>query len=220
MYKQRYQLTIEGISPLLMHWDNIEWADQLKLKRDDIKKNDKKNFAAGDDRCPPETWKGYTYNDGTHVAMPQDSLRACLMKAGARVILSGKTSYKSLTQSGILFDDEFLAFQHSGKPLAWSDIQAIEGNFVAQTEGAKKLGFRLFIKRAKVNQAKHVRVRPRFDTWGISGTFLVVDKQLTTETLQQIWDIAGPYIGLCDWRPGSPQSPGPYGRFKATIQAE
>ena len=30
---QKYQLTLTGISPLLMHWDNIEWADLLEEQR-------------------------------------------------------------------------------------------------------------------------------------------------------------------------------------------
>ena len=27
---RKYQVTITGSTPLLMHWDNIEWADEMK----------------------------------------------------------------------------------------------------------------------------------------------------------------------------------------------
>jgi hypothetical protein len=217
MFEQRYRFDLEGISPLLMHWDNIEWADQLKIARDEIKQKDKANFSAGDDRCPPHTWKGYTYNDDKHVVMPMDNLRACLLKAGARVTLSKQKSFKELTQCGILFEGFYATFLNNGKQIEWSAIDKIKGNFAAQSKAAQDLGFSLFVKRATVGQAKHVRVRPRFSAWSVQGEFLVVDEQVTDEVLESIWHIAGFYIGLCDWRPGSKTSPGPFGRSKAVL---
>ena len=201
-----------------MHHDNIEWADDIDAKRNAIKEADKKLFKAGDDRCPAETWKGYLYHDGTHVVIPQDNFASMLMKAGARVTLKGKTTYKSLTQSSILFEQMYMAFFSNGTTLAWKAIDEITGDFKAQADRVKALGFRLFMKRAAIGQAKHVRVRPRFEQWSVEGSFEVIDDAVTDDVLQRIWEEAGKYIGLCDWRPGSKQSPGPYGRFVATLK--
>lgn len=220
MYEQRYGFVLEGLSPMLMHWDNIEWSDQIDHERTRIKETDKKNFKAGDDRCPPYTWKGYTYNDGKHICLPNDNLRTGLMKAGARITLSGKKSYKELTQCAILFDDMFVTFKSNGQQIPWTAIEAISNKapFSEHAAACVALGFKLLVKRAAVGQAKHVRVRPMFETWSVEGSFTVIDEQVTDDVIQQLWRIFGTYIGLCDWRPGSPKSPGPYGRLKATVE--
>lgn len=217
MYEKKYRFAIEGISPLIMHWDNIEWADQMSKERDRIKKDDGANFAAGDDRCPPQTWKGYTYHDGEVLVIPCDNLRATLMKAAVQVIFKKQKTFKELSQSGILFDDAFYPLTFGGKTIAISAIKKIEGTFAEHAKAVKELGFELFVKRAGVNNKKHVRVRPLFRQWSLGGTFTVVDAQITLEALTNIWGIAGPRVGLCDWRPGSPKSPGPYGRYATEL---
>jgi hypothetical protein len=76
----------------------------------------------------------------------------------------------------------------------------------------------LFVKRARIGNAKHVRVRPRFDSWSVSGTLTVLDDSITTDVLERILTHAGAYAGVGDWRPSSPKSPGPFGRFTSTVK--
>ena len=81
------------------------------------------------------------------------------------------------------------------------------------------LGFELFVKRAKIGKAKHVRVRPMFRNWEAEGTLTVLDEEasgLKHANLQRILDLAGAMVGLGDWRPSSP-TPGCYGRFTAQV---
>ncbi len=217
MYEQQYRFGLEGISPLIMHWDNIEWADRIEEERSRIKKENKGKFKAGDDRCPPDTWKGYTYHDGEHIAIPNDNLRSSLMRAAAKIELKGLETFKRLSQSAILFDDLFIPLQVAGRRVKIADVLAVDGTFTEQAAAVRVFGFQLFAKRAAVGQAKHVRVRPRFDQWALTGTFTVVDDQVTTEILKEMWRITGLHVGLCDWRPGSARSPGPYGRFTTSL---
>ncbi len=219
MYEKRYEFTLTGLAPMIMHWDNIEWADQIKDERERIKEDDKANFKAGDDRCPAFTWKGYTYNDGTHICLPSDNIRSCLIKAAAKVTLSGKESYKKLVASGILLDEMYVDMFVNDKQIPFKGVEAIDGTFKTNADAVKDLGFKLLVKRAAVGQAKHVRVRPLFENWTVKGTFLLVEEQITNKVLKNIWRIAGLNIGLCDWRPGSPKSPGPYGRFSTELVA-
>ena len=218
MYEKQYRFEIKGLSPLIMHWDNIMWADQMSDERTAIKETDRALFKAGDDRCPPHTWRGCTYNDGNVIVLPTDNLRSCMMKAGARKTLKDRKTFKELTQSSMLFDELYCTLLVGGQSIDWKSVEAISGKNAKQAEAVKALGFKLLAKRAKVGQSKHVRVRPIFDKWSTSGLFTVVDEQLTLEIVQQIWTIAGLSIGLCDWRPGASQSPGPYGRYSAEIQ--
>lgn len=213
-----YKFTITGISPLIMHHDDIEWADKVAAMRTQIKERDKANFSAGDDRCPPDTWKGYCYSDGEHICLPTDNLRTCLMKAGAKVTLKNQETFKKASQSGIVFDNLYAQFLCHGKRIPVAAVNKIAGKFSEHSEAVLKLGFRLLAKRAKVGSAKHVRVRPMFSNWSATGTFLVVDDRITENALQQIWEIAGLRIGVGDWRPDSPQAPGPYGRFSVVVE--
>lgn len=224
MAERQFRFTLTGISPLLMHWDNIEWADEVQEMRTQIKQKNKAEFAAGDDRCPPDTWKGCLYNDGKIVAVPTDNLRTCLMKAGAKITYKNKETYKKVVPSTILFLDLYAEFRYSGKPLEIGAVNAIKGAFPQHLAAVRKLGFDLLVKRAKIGQSKHVRVRPMFRDWTVSGEGLVADDSLisctgTDSRLAEIWRIAGMRIGLCDWRPDAPQSPGPYGRFTVAIEA-
>ncbi len=220
MDERRYRIEVTGVTPLLMHADDVVWADQVKEKRDRIKKEDKGNFTAGDDRCPPETWKGYLYSDGERVAIPTDVVRGCWVRAGMKKTLKGKETFKSLVAAAVVFDDLFWEFTCRGRPVAMEPIMAIGGSFLEHYKAAEALGFRLHVKRAPVARggAKHVRVRPLFEEWAASGTITVIDKQITLEVLRELAGIGGLRLGWCDWRPGA-GSPGPYGKHEVVIKA-
>lgn len=215
---RNYHFELTGITPLLMHWDNLDGADALA--RWLLVPANKKISKAGDDRTPAWTWKHSLYNDGAAVVLPEDCLRACMMKAAAKVP-TGKRggSFKSQSQSGIMMLKPFMDFTTDGRSIPWKLIEKIDGDFASHCAAVRELGFELFAKRATVGQSKHVRVRPRFNKWEVVGELTVIDEQITKEVLKQIFEIAGSYIGLCDWRPSAPRSPGPFGRFASKIKA-
>lgn len=216
--RKQYGIKLTGASPIIMHWDNLD-GDNIVAKWLAVPAN-KKNSKAGDDRSPPWKWKHATYNDGKRIAIPEDMIRACLMNAGAKVPTGkGQQTFKRQTQSGMLFLEPYLDFFSNGKPIAWADIEAIEGTFAEHAEAVRELGFHLFVKRAKVGQSKHVRVRPRFDTWSVEGQLIVTDETITEDILRIILEQAGLYCGIGDWCPAAPRSPGPYGRFTAEVVA-
>ena len=214
-----FDVEIEGKSPLLLHHDNIEWADVM-----DAWKNDPGNrrvSKAGDDRSPPHRWLGCLYHDGATLTVPAGNLMRAIMEGGAMVPVpggrSGKT-FKAQTQSGMMSVGTHWALSVDGHDVSWSDVQKLAElpRFSDHVAGARRLGFDLLVKRAKVGQAKHIRVRPQFSRWGLSGQLAVWDEQITIEVLEQILAYAGQYKGLGDWRPGG-KTPGPYGTFAAVI---
>ena len=214
-----YNVTLKGIRQLLMHWDNIAWADQMAEWR--TKPEHKKLSKAGDDRSPAWTWIGYTYNDGERVALPADNLARCMMEGGAMVPVpggrSGKT-FKAQSQSGMMPVEQAWPLLVGGAEISWREVEAMAElpSFVDHIKEASRLGFELLVKRAKVGQSKHIRVRPAFYNWTASGTLDIWDDQITPEVLQSILDCAGRYKGLGDWRPGS-KTPGPWGMFTAEV---
>jgi hypothetical protein len=214
----RYEFLLRPGMPLLMHWDDVEAADELSLWRKDPK--NKSLSVAGDDRSPPWTWMTYVYHDGTRVVMPQENIMAGLRAAGARIAAKGKSTYKALSQSGLLIEDEYCAFTNNGQSIDMAAILAFRDEpFAVHKRMVKELGFDLSIKRARINRSKNVRVRPRFDHWEVRGVIQVFEPAITCEVLEQMFSIMGRYVGLCDWRPSSKESPGPYGTFTSEIRA-
>jgi hypothetical protein len=202
-----------------MHKDNIEAGEQVRAWSKDPA--NKKASVAGDDRTPAWTWLGYCYHDGKQLVIDADNLMSMLRDGGKKCpAQTGKGSMKAATQSGIMVDEIGWPLLVGGKPVSWEPIKALadEDSFDAHVQAVEKMGFSLFAKRARVGTSKHVRVRPRFDEWACTGTLTVLDDQITTGVLETILRHAGFYVGLCDWRPGSPGAPGQFGRFSVEVK--
>jgi hypothetical protein len=218
---RKYEITIIGNTPLLMHWDNIEWADQLEAWKSDPE--NKQKSRAGDDRTPAWRWIGSMYHDGVQAAVPSDNLMRCLMEGGAMVPVpgaKGNKTFKSQSQSGMMVNEPYWAVSINGSIVPMAEINKLmdEEDFAVHKATAEALGFRLFVKRAKVNATKHIRVRPRFDQWQLRGTVSVWDEQITERVLSDILQYGGRYKGLGDWRPGG-RTPGSFGMFDASVRA-
>lgn len=215
-----YEVSLTGSSPLLLHNDDIEWADRMDAWR--ANKDNKKHSKAGDDRTPAFRWIGNLYRDDKQVIMPTENIMAALLEGGAMVPVpggkNGKT-FKSQSQSGIMPQEIGWPITINGKnvPLAPIDKLLNEPKFDAHQDAVQDMGFTLYLKRARIGSSKHVRVRPRFDTWTAAGTLAVADDQITDEVLSDILEMAGKYKGVGDWRPSAPKKPGVYGRFEATV---
>jgi hypothetical protein len=221
MNVKTYQVTIEGKNSLLMHWDNIEWADDMDAWR--ANPANKKHSRAGDDRTPAWRWVGNVYHDGRTVGMPSDNIMRCLMEGGAMVPVpgaKGNKTFKAQTQSGLGLPDTHWPIITPQGLIEWPRVDAARklDDFAANKALAESLGFKLFVKRAKVGTTKHIRVRPRFDVWSLQGLIHVWDEQITKDVLQDILTYAGQYKGLGDWRP-SGKTPGSFGMFAATVKA-
>jgi hypothetical protein len=211
---KKYRFTLTGFMPLLMHADNIEGSDELQEWRK--QPSNKGMSVAGDDRSPAWTWQTYCYHDANHIVMPSENVMVALRQAGAQMILKKQKTFKEITQSGLLISTESCELRNDGKQIRWSDIIGMrDSTFAEQSAACKRLGFDLFVKRARVGTSKHVRVRPKFSQWIVSGEILVLKPEITGEILQQLFELAGK-AGLCDWRPAG-KTPGPYGQADAVV---
>jgi hypothetical protein len=216
---KKYQITITGTQPLLHHADSIEWADQMTAWKDD--KDNKKASKAGDDRSPAWRWLGALYHDKTQIVMPAANIMRCLMEGGAMVPIAGGKNgktFKAQTQSGILpLAIEWpLIIGSKVVPVAKILKLQDEKDFAKHKKIVEDHGFALFVKRARIGSAKHVRVRPKFEQWAVVCGLAVSDEQITIEVLRDILEMGGTYKGLGDWRPGG-KTPGSHGMFKAKV---
>lgn len=218
---QTYKVKIKGTQPLLMHADDIEWADEMDRWKND--KDNKKSSKAGDDRTPAFRWIGALYrNEAGEVIVPTENIMRALMEGGAMVPVPGGRmgkSFKAQSQSGIMPRTLGWQLTLGGKSIDGKLIESLlkEKDFAVHKATVEKLGFSLFVKRARIGASKHVRVRPRFDTWEAQGELSVTDEQITTSVLEDILEMAGKYKGLGDWRPSS-KTPGTFGMFESKVE--
>lgn len=217
----QYQITLRGLSPLLMHNDNLAFSERHIKAWQSLPEN-KQLSVAGDDRSPAWTWIGYLYHDSQFLGVNSDNIMTMLREGGAKVANKGKETFKKQTQSGIMLDQQQFDLYVGGHRIGYEDIKALIGNtdFNAHLETAELLGFELNVKRAKINKAKHVRVRPMFRDWELRGSLTVLDSELfglTKPILETVLNQAGALCGLCDWRPSSPSS-GTFGKFKPEVK--
>ena len=215
-----YSVAIKGTTPLLMHWDNIDAQDQTKAWLR-VPAN-KAQSIPGDDRSPAWTWIGSLYHDGDIVSVPFFNLMACI-QAGATRVPTGKrgATFKKLVQSGIVIEEEFIPLITGGKQIPVEKILKLmaerEADFSVHQSTAAQLGFELYVRRAVVGASKHVRVRPRFNDWGLEVTLSVHSDAIREPELNTILSEAG-RCGIGDWRPSAPKNPGPFGQFIAEIR--
>jgi hypothetical protein len=218
MIGRNYKVRLTGQTPLLLHKDNIQWGERVKA----FCKNpaNKSKSVAGDDRSPAWTWLGYCYNGSGLVVIDSDNLMAMLRDAGKKCpAATGKGTLKAQTQSGIIVNEIGWPIQvDGGRTVDYDALMNLkdEEDFEKHEAAVQKAGFELFVKRAKIGSSKHVRVRPRFELWSAEGTILVVDDTLTTKVLENLFIVAGRFVGVGDWRPGSMAS-GRFGQFTAEI---
>lgn len=213
---RKADFVLKGVTPLLMHADDVQASDTLQEWRKNP--SNKGQSVPGDDRSPPWTWQTYTYKDEEgNITIPSDNLMRCLCKAGTKVILKKQTTFKELTQTGLLIPNDCLFFSNGGQRINMSEfVENRNEKFSEQLTRARKHGFDLLIKRAVVGTGKHVRVRPMFRAWEASGTITVTAPEFDLERLQQLFDLAGT-VGLGDWRPGG-KTPGRFGMFEASVK--
>lgn len=212
---QRYEFELKGATSLLMHSDDVEMADALvEWQKDPANRGVSK---PGDDRTPPWTWQTYQYysDDGERVVMPSLNVSACLRKAATQIRMKGQKTFKEASQNGMMIEQENLQFLCKGKELLTGALPGRNTTFQEQADAVRDLGFRLFVKRVRVGQSKHIRVRPRFDNWAVRGSLMVLVPEITKEVLEQMFHLAG-RVGLGDWRPGGP-TPGQHGMFEASV---
>ena len=214
-----YTFTLTGVTPLILHQDSVEWSDKMQEWRKDS--SNAKKSVAGDDRAPAWRWIGCLPTDGEKVGITADMLLSMLTKAGSKLPTGKKqTTFKNAAATMFNIVDPLMPVVCGGGSITAKELQTAmeEENFAQHQKWATSKGFELFVKRAAVQNSKHIRVRPMFRQWSISGQVEVFDDTVTAEVLTNLFGIAGRSIGLGDWRPSS-KTPGRYGRFTSKVEA-
>lgn len=216
MSKKVYRVQLTGTDPMLWHRDNLEFDPKVK----DWQKINK-DTPKGDDRHPAWKYIGSFYHNNKILGLDSMTLAANLSEAAKGITMQGKKTYKEPAQTAVEYDSTFVAVKINGREVPVKSFAKLmddnEQDIQKHIDNAESLGLSLDIRRVKVGQAKHVRVRPRLpEGWTAEFKITVDDDIISKETLEQIYHLAGTKKGLGDWRPGAPK-PGTFGRFSTTL---
>jgi hypothetical protein len=204
----RVKITFKGITPLIMH--SSQTADPTSFFAKELKKISSKRSKTDEDyeAMSKIEYEASVYRDSKHypnagLYMPTENLIACLINAGKK-IKHGRGSMKAAV-TGVLFDDPNGYALEAGHSLdspwkTYEEMKADEGTW--------------FKKIVNVQGSKIVRTRVRVNDWRFVATCGLETSICDMDMLQELLNIAGRIIGLCDWRPSS-GTPGSYGKFQA-----
>lgn len=186
-----YEVTIQGIRPLIMH--NGRLADPLDehKKRLAVATNQKKKGDADHIRVARTEFEGGLYFDETlGPYLPPDNLQAVIERGAMRRKLG------PIFKAHVSVDPPLEA---PGFRLDYKGPRDVEGLWQDRAF--------VLMKGVRVQRNRVIRCRARFPTgWRCAFRVEVMADGVTKEQLQQAIEDAGLYTGIGDWRPR-------YGRF-------
>ena len=132
----------------------------------------------GEHPSPQEAVEAALYKDPQgNIVIPALNVKAMLREAGRNYKISGRRmTYGAAIRAGIDIEPFYIPLRHNG--------------------------LKIDIRPVVVQRSRILRVRPRFDEWGLE--FYIINKDpnvLLRDTMRRIVEDAGKWIGLCDYRP-------------------
>jgi hypothetical protein len=186
----RYHVVVGNISPMLM---NPMTDKTLTMLRERKRKQPKTDWPIEEEART----KLFATPNG-NLAIPSTNLLACLVNAG-RKVKQGKvqlsTAETSMVPALITIEQDYLLLNGNGTGIKYNPPYVPD-------------------KRRGCNPADGVAVclvRPKFPHWGFECTIEIDDTEINLEAVRKLFEQAGKFVGLGDFRP---QKRGPFGRFE------
>lgn len=185
-YMKQYKVVISGVTPYMQHRMDDQKLEAWEKRRGPIHERDD---IAHEDAIRAE-YHCYRSADGP-CYIPAEQIRGALINAGSYV--KAKVGGRSKSMKQIVA----AMFMVSPDEIIIPEYSAID-------------------KRSAVNKnvkARVIVVRPRWNQWSAEFTLSVDEDSITKETIQQIIEYAGKYVGIGSFRP---TNNGMFGRFELT----
>lgn len=185
------KVTWKGTTPLIMH--SCQCVNPLHPISKEMKKYTSKKKKTDEDLVTISDleWEAGAYwKDGLGLYIPAENVEATLVNGG-KAFKRGTDvqKYVNVTDLYIPFDyGENLTKEQLIHNYEYRDTRAMT-----------------------VNRAKIMRTRPRFDKWQITFNLMYDETKMDLDTIVNILEYAGCYVGLCDSRPK-------YGKFVSVVE--
>lgn len=180
---KEYKIKIEGVTPYMQHrMDDQKLEEWEKNRKLIIERDD----VAKEDQVRAEF---HSYRDKEGFFIPTEQIRGSLIGAGAMVKSKVGNSRKSMKN-------------------------IVAGMFMIKEEKCRLPSDYEIDKRSAVNRnikGRVITIRPKWEKWDVEFTLQVDNDTITKETVKEIIENAGQYIGIGSFRP---TNNGMFGRFK------
>jgi len=178
---KKFAVSVEGISPILHARHPTPTEEEQILHRSKGAGKKMKNIT------DEEQYEMHAYkNAKKKFIQPAEMFEAAMVKAAVAFRMEGKKTYKDAIKAGIFIEP----------------VEIIHDNQDFELDGR-------WGKNPNTRGAVWV-VRPRCDDWKVSFEInLLLDERISDETIKEILDYAGLYVGVGAWRPK-------FGRFHVT----
>jgi hypothetical protein len=187
---KKYKVVIEGVTPYMQHRMDDQKLEVWEKLRGPIHERPE---VSHEDAVRAE-YHCYRSTDGP-CFIPAEQIRGALITAGSYV--KAKVGGRSKSMKVIVA----AMFMVSPEEIHLPEYDAID-------------------KRSAVNRnikGRVIVVRPRWNQWSAEFTLSVDEDSITKDTIQQIIEYAGKYVGIGSFRP---TNNGLFGRFELTEIAE
>jgi glutaredoxin-related protein len=179
---KKFKCSIEGKTPYMQHrMDDQKLEDWEKNRKLIIERDD----VAKEDQIRAEF---HSYQDKDGFFIPTEHLKGCLIGGGALVKSKVGNSKKSMKN-------------------------IVAGMFFIEETKLRLPKDYIIDKRSAVNRnvkARVICIRPKWDEWKADFTLLIDNDTITKETVKEIIEQAGNFIGIGSFRP---TNNGSFGRF-------
>jgi len=184
---QKYNVTIEGVAPLLQHKFGVEAQTELA---DQVKQHSGQKDYSGE-------WLDTAYLLGNEIYPPAEHIWQAMIRAGVNFRIKGKgrKTYKDLISCAVIVEPDLIP-------------HGLELPEEMTTDPSQPV---YVDKRpVRIQRARVLRERLALSKgWKLAFEMLITDDQLQKEVIKAILDYAGQYVGIGDFRPK-------FGRFIVT----
>jgi len=194
-------VTIEGITPLLMHsFKGAELGNGSSKVSASVERGTPKQQAAAN---------LYLSDDEETVCVPQPNVLKCIIEGG-KFFKNGKSKITTVKTSLI----PACVFLNNIEYPIYSKSLNSDWQVVTKSGSLWHVDSRPVVIPSTGGRV--VRHRPKFDPWRISFSMTLDTEEMSVQLLRDVVDAAGSKIGLGDFRPACK---GPFGRWKVTSWA-
>lgn len=183
---KQFKIKIKGLTPYMQHRMDDDKLEIWEKKRGKIMERPE---VSQDDAIRAE-YHCFRNAEGK-CFIPSDHIRGCLINAGA--YMKAKVGGKSKSMKVIVA----ATFVSTPDQILLPDYDAID-------------------KRSSVNRnvkARIIVIRPKWTVWQAEFILQVFEDTLSKETIRQLFEFAGSYVGIGSFRP---TNNGMFGRFELT----
>ena len=179
---KKYNVTIEGISPLLMNRPS-------NLIGDISKERTQKEIS------PKDMAREKLYEIDGKLYQPETHIKGSLVEAGKtqKVVGQGKATYSKIIGYAV----EINPFEIVHEKQKWEVFSVLAVN--------------------PTTKGRNLLHRPMLKEWKLSFEVVFDEEQISPNVLKEIFDKAGKFVGIGDWRPAKK---GRFGKYLVSLWKE